>query len=82
MSSEKTNGIFELRISNDAKEEAVWTIDLKKNATVIKGTAKPKADVTLIMSDDTFTQLASGKVRTFANTRASYGDILTPLYSS
>ena len=58
----QTNGIFELRVKNDAGKEAVWTIDMKKTGTVYKGPAKPKADVTIILSDETFTQLASGKV--------------------
>ncbi|KAL0954753.1 hypothetical protein HGRIS_003704 [Hohenbuehelia grisea] len=58
----KTNGIFELRVSNANKEEAVWTIDLKKAGTVYKGPAKPKADVTIILSDETLTELASGKL--------------------
>lgn len=58
----KTNGIFELRIKNSEGEEGVWTIDLKKTGTVYKGPAQPKADVTLIMADDTFASLADGKV--------------------
>ncbi|KAG6833381.1 hypothetical protein H0H87_007998 [Tephrocybe sp. NHM501043] len=58
----KTNGIFELQVANDAKETATWTIDLKKEGTVYKGSAKPKADVTIILSDDTLTDLASGKL--------------------
>ena len=41
----------------------MWTIDLKKEGKVYKGKAKPKADVTLIMSDETLTQIAAGKVR-------------------
>ncbi|KAJ6607381.1 sterol-binding-like protein [Mycena sp. CBHHK59/15] len=49
----KTNGIFELQVSNEAKE---------KTGTVYKGSAKPKADVTIILSDDTLTDLASGKL--------------------
>lgn len=40
----------------------MWTIDLKKNGAILKGLASPKADVTLIMSDDTFSQLAAGKM--------------------
>ena len=57
----QTNGIFHLEITNDKKEKAVWTIDMKKTGTVYKGEAKPKADVTLIMTDDIFTQLSEGK---------------------
>ncbi|KAJ7104289.1 SCP2 sterol-binding domain-containing protein [Mycena belliarum] len=58
----KVNGIFQLDVSNEAKEVATWTIDLKKSATVYKGPAKPKADVTIILSDDTLADLASGKL--------------------
>jgi len=58
----KTNGIFELQIKNDAGKEATWTIDMKKTGTVYKGKAKPKADVTLIMSDETFITLAEGNL--------------------
>lgn len=64
-SSSKTNGIFELKVTNEAKEEAVWTIDMKKTGTVYKGAAKPKADVTIILSDDVLVQLAEGKASPF-----------------
>ncbi|KAH7341949.1 SCP2 sterol-binding domain-containing protein [Rhizoctonia solani] len=57
----KTNGIFELRVSKDGKE-AVWTIDLKKEGTVKKGPATGKPDVAIILSDETFTDLATGKL--------------------
>ncbi|KAH8118163.1 sterol-binding-like protein [Phellopilus nigrolimitatus] len=58
----KANGIFELRIKNDEDKEAVWTIDMKKTGTVYAGPAKSKPDVTIILSDDTFTSLADGKL--------------------
>jgi len=58
----KTNGIFELQVSNDAKEVVTWTIDMKKTGTVYKGKAQPKADVTVILADDTLIDLASGKL--------------------
>ncbi|EIM91421.1 sterol-binding-like protein [Stereum hirsutum FP-91666 SS1] len=58
----KSNGIFELKVKNSAGTEETWTIDMKKTGTVYKGAAKPKADVTIILSDDTFTQLAEGKL--------------------
>ncbi|TDL25568.1 sterol-binding-like protein [Rickenella mellea] len=58
----KTNGIFELRVKNEAGQEAIWTIDLKKTGTVYKGAAKPKPDVAIILSDETFTLLADGKL--------------------
>jgi SCP-2 sterol transfer family len=59
----QNNGIFELQVTNDKKETATWTIDLKKTGTVYKGKAQPKADVTIILSDDTLEELAAGKVR-------------------
>ncbi|KAI8982730.1 sterol-binding-like protein [Trametes punicea] len=58
----KTNGIFEMRVKNAEGKEAVWTIDLKSTGTVYKGEPKQKANVTIIMSDDTFQQLAEGKI--------------------
>jgi len=35
---------------------------MKKTGTVYKGKAQPKADVTIILADDTLLDLASGKV--------------------
>ncbi|KAF9818554.1 hypothetical protein IEO21_02659 [Rhodonia placenta] len=58
----KTNGIFELRVKNTEGQEAVWTIDMKTSGSVYKGESKTKPNVTLIMSDETFQQLAEGKL--------------------
>ncbi|GAA5844416.1 hypothetical protein JCM5353_008290 [Sporobolomyces roseus] len=58
----KVNGIFEMRLKNKEGKEQIWTIDLKKDAKVYKGNAKPKADVTISLADDTFQQLADGKL--------------------
>ena len=58
----QTNGVFELEVTNDAKEKVLWTIDLKKSGTVYKGKAQPKPDVTIILSDSTLVDLADGKV--------------------
>jgi len=58
----KTNGIFELQIKNSLGKEETWTIDLKKDAKVYRGKAKPKADVTIILADDVFVQLAEEKL--------------------
>ncbi|KAG9051072.1 hypothetical protein FS837_012579 [Tulasnella sp. UAMH 9824] len=58
----KSKAIFELLIKNKDGKEQSWVIDLKKEGKVVKG--KPqgvKPDVTLIM-DETFTDLASGKI--------------------
>ena len=58
----KTNGIFEMRVKNAEGKEAVWTIDLKQTGSVYKGEPKSKPNVTIILSDETFTQLAEGKL--------------------
>ncbi|PWN41268.1 sterol-binding-like protein [Ceraceosorus guamensis] len=58
----KTNGVFELHIKNGAGKEYVHTIDLKKNAESYEGKAKGKADVTINCTDDTFMDMADGKV--------------------
>ncbi|KAH8994924.1 sterol-binding-like protein [Lactarius akahatsu] len=60
----KNNGVFEFRVKDAAGKEASWTIDLKKTGTVKKGEAKSlglKPDVTIILSDETFVDLADGK---------------------
>ena len=51
-----------MRVKNAEGKEAVWTIDLKQTGTVYKGEPKSKPNVTIILSDETFTQLAEGKL--------------------
>ncbi|GAA5827402.1 hypothetical protein JCM11251_003795 [Rhodosporidiobolus azoricus] len=58
----KVNGVFEMRVKNAKGKEGVWTIDLKKKGEVYGGNAKPKADVTISLSDDTFQKLADNKI--------------------
>ncbi|OJT02441.1 Fatty acid-binding protein [Trametes pubescens] len=58
----KVNGVFEMRVKNAEGTEGVWTIDLKQTGTVYKGAPKQKANVTILLSDDTFQQLAEGKL--------------------
>ncbi|GAA5829865.1 hypothetical protein JCM3766R1_006684 [Sporobolomyces carnicolor] len=58
----KVNGIFEMRLKNKEGKESVWTIDLKKEGKVYKGNAKPKADVTISLADETFDALANNKI--------------------
>ncbi|GAA5948859.1 hypothetical protein JCM3765_003931 [Sporobolomyces pararoseus] len=58
----KVNGIFEMRLKNKEGKESTWTIDLKKEGKVYKGNAKPKADVTISLADDTFQDLANSKI--------------------
>jgi len=60
----KNNGVFEIRVKNDAGQEATWNIDLKKTGAVKKGEAKSaglKPDVTILLSDETFVEIADGK---------------------
>ncbi|KAH9037819.1 sterol-binding-like protein [Lactarius pseudohatsudake] len=60
----KNNGVFEFKVKDATGKEAFWTIDLKKTGTVKKGEAKSlglKPDVTIILSDETFVDLAEGK---------------------
>ncbi|KAI0303772.1 sterol-binding-like protein [Multifurca ochricompacta] len=53
----KNNGIFEFKVKNAAGKEASWTIDLKKTAKLLG----LKPDVTIILSDETFVEIANGK---------------------
>ncbi|RSH91423.1 hypothetical protein EHS25_009722 [Saitozyma podzolica] len=59
----KTNGVFQLNVKNGEGKETIWVIDLKneKSVGVTKGPAK-KPDVTMILTDDTFINLADGKL--------------------
>ena len=60
----QNNGIFEFRVKNADGKEAWWTVDIKKKGTVKRGEAKThglKPDVTIILSDDTFVEIAEGK---------------------
>jgi len=59
----KTKAIFELLIKNKDGKEQSWVIDLKKEGVVTKGKAVGvKPDVTIILDDDTFVELASGQI--------------------
>jgi len=59
----KAKTVFELSIKNKEGKEQSWLIDLKKEGKIVKG--KPegaKPDVTLILDDETFVGLATGKL--------------------
>ncbi|KAF7312214.1 SCP2 domain-containing protein [Mycena indigotica] len=58
----QVNGIIELEVTNADKVTTTWTLDLKKTGTVYLGKAKTKADVTVILSDETLVGLATGKL--------------------
>ncbi|KAJ3237151.1 hypothetical protein HDU81_009907 [Chytriomyces hyalinus] len=57
----KVKGVFHLVIKNAAGKETTWTIDLKNKGDVLLG-ADGKADITINLSDDTFIDLAEGKI--------------------
>jgi len=59
---QKSKAIFEFLIKNSDGKEQSWVIDLKKEGTVTKGKPTVKPDVTLIMDDEVFLDLASGKI--------------------
>jgi len=60
----KVKAIFQVQLKNKDGKEQSWVIDLKKAGTVTKGKAPEgvKPDVTLIMDDSTFMELAAGKI--------------------
>lgn len=49
-------------IKNEAGDEAVWFVDMKKHGRVGKGRPPIKPDVTIWCSDHDFVALASGEV--------------------
>ncbi|KAI8848827.1 SCP2 sterol-binding domain-containing protein [Chytridium lagenaria] len=57
----KVNGVFHIVIKNAAGAEQAWTLDLKSTGNVSLGT-EGKADITINTSDETFGELASGKL--------------------
>ncbi|KAJ3058488.1 hypothetical protein HDU98_005411, partial [Podochytrium sp. JEL0797] len=57
----KVNGVFHITIKNAAGLETTWTIDLKQKGDVLLG-ADGKPDITINLSDDTFVDLAEGKI--------------------
>ena len=55
--AKKINGVFQWKLQNPGSE---WVVDFK-NATVSKGTASGKVDVTLTLKDKDFIALMTGK---------------------
>lgn len=56
----QTNAVIVFTLKNKEGKSQSWTLDLKGAGTVSKG-EQGKADITLILSDDHFAQLADGK---------------------
>lgn len=48
------NGVFELHAKNADGKEGIWTVDLKKEGKVIKGSATSKPDVIISCSGVVF----------------------------
>ncbi|RGB22213.1 sterol-binding-like protein [Rhizophagus diaphanus] len=58
----KVNAIFEFNVKNNEGKEQIWTMDLKKDGTVQTGKGSAKPDIIINLTDDTFVELASGKL--------------------
>ncbi|CAO3700792.1 hypothetical protein G6F70_002175 [Rhizopus microsporus] len=58
----QVKGIFEFVIENNDKKKETFTIDLKKDGTVVKGQGATKADAIITIKDGDFVDLASGKL--------------------
>jgi len=58
----KVNAIYEINVKNEEGKQQIWTLELKKDGTVQTGKGSVKPDVIINLSDDTFVNLASGKL--------------------
>ncbi|ORX61681.1 sterol-binding-like protein [Hesseltinella vesiculosa] len=58
----QVNGVFQFVIINDKKQQEVFTIDCKKNGTVLRGKGDIKADTILNIADQDFIDLAEGRL--------------------
>ncbi|KAL5035272.1 hypothetical protein BDV3_005228 [Batrachochytrium dendrobatidis] len=57
----QTGAVFEFLVKNAAGAQQAWTLDLKNQAGLTLG-SNAKPDITINLSDDTFVDLASGKL--------------------
>ena len=57
----KTNAVFAFEITKDGKKQS-WFVDLKNGEGSIGTGAGPKADMTVLVADKDFIDLASGKL--------------------
>lgn len=58
----QVNGIFEFVVKNADGKTETFTVDLKKDGSVVKGKGANKPDAVISISDADFVQLASGKL--------------------
>lgn len=54
--------MFQFVIKNNEGKEEVFTVDCKKEGTVVRGKGALKADAILSLKDADFVELASGKL--------------------
>lgn len=59
----QVNGIFEFTIKNSEGKTETFTVNLKKDGTVVKGKGAGKPDAVISISDSDFVELASGKLQ-------------------
>ncbi|CAG8453030.1 18721_t:CDS:2 [Acaulospora morrowiae] len=58
----KANAIYEFNVKNEEGKTQVWTMELKKEGVICAGKGSAKPDITIDLADETFVQLASGKL--------------------
>ncbi|CAO3595811.1 unnamed protein product [Absidia cylindrospora] len=58
----QVNGVFQFVIKNSEGKQEVFTIDCKKEGTVVRGKGATKADAVISIGDHDFIQLAEGKL--------------------
>lgn len=58
----KVNGLFDITLKNTAGTDQSWTLDFKTSGSVSLGKPAVKPDVVLTMTDETFVDLANGKL--------------------
>ena len=49
-------------MKNEEGKEQIWTLELKKDGTIQTGKGSAKPDIIISLSDETFVDLASGKL--------------------
>ncbi|KAI8808039.1 sterol-binding-like protein [Cladochytrium replicatum] len=61
--AKKVNGVFELVVKNTEGTEQTWVLNFKAGtAEVSVGKPSGKSDITISIADETFVELASGKL--------------------
>ncbi|ORZ07651.1 SCP2 sterol-binding domain-containing protein [Absidia repens] len=58
----QVNGVFQFVIKNSEGKQEVFTIDCKKEGSVVRGKGPVKADAVISIGDNDFIQLAEGKL--------------------